>query len=73
MPTNGMTRFIGGVSVIPASGSLLARKWEESLLYKDQDIKNVRNVNCVDSKHRTKHKWTYYSWTVICVILWLLI
>ena len=51
MPTSGMTGFIGGVSVIPASGSLLARKSEASLRYNDQVTKNKRNVSCVDLKH----------------------
>ena len=65
MPINGMTGYIGGVSVTPVSGSLRAKKWVVLQHYNDLAIRNTRNVSCVVSKHRTKHNLTCYSWTVI--------
>ncbi len=63
MPTSGTTRFTGGASVILASGKMPVRKLEGFLLYKDQDIRNVRNVNYVDLGPRTKHNLISCLWT----------
>jgi|TARA_B100001093_G_C25916644_1_gene630975 hypothetical protein len=65
MPTNDMARFIGGVSVIPVSGRKQVRILAGSLPYRDRDIRNLRNVSYVDSKHRIKHNWMCCLWIVI--------
>ena len=72
MPTREMTRYIGVVNVILASGKKQESTQVESLHYKGLDTRSVRNASCVGSKHRTKHNWTFYSLTVILGILMLL-
>ena len=62
MATKDMVGYIGVVDVTPASGRRLARRWEVSLHYRDPDIKSIRNVSCVDSKHSIKHNWMCSSW-----------
>jgi hypothetical protein len=57
MLTNVITRSTGVVGVIHVLGSQPERKWAELHLCRDQATKSVIDVNCVDSKHRTRHKW----------------
>ena len=71
MPTKGMARCTGGVNVTLALESLQAKKSAELLHYRGADIKNVEDVNCVDSKPKTDHNWMFCLWTVILGILWL--
>jgi len=57
MPTSGITRYIGGVSVILALGKKQERIQAESLHYKGLDTRSVRNASCVDLKQPIKHNW----------------
>tara|TARA_Y100001972_G_C7636251_1_gene319457 strand:+ start:196 stop:393 length:198 start_codon:yes stop_codon:yes gene_type:complete len=65
MPTKGMTRYIGGVSVIPVLGNLQARKLAELLHYRGQDTRNGKNVNYADLRHRTRHNLMFCLLMVI--------
>tara|TARA_B100000405_G_C16442638_1_gene322248 strand:+ start:107 stop:313 length:207 start_codon:yes stop_codon:yes gene_type:complete len=51
------TRYIGEACVIGATVSKLIRKLAELRFFKDLGIKNLKNVNYVDSKHSIKHNW----------------
>ena len=57
MLISGKAKYTGDVYVIPVIGKKQENGEEASQHYKDLDIKNVRSVNCVDSKHRIKRNW----------------
>ena len=64
MPTGVMARFIGGADVLRVSEKSPVRKQEASLHWIDQVTPKKRNVNCVDSRPRTKHNLISCLWTV---------
>jgi hypothetical protein len=55
MPTSVEVQYIGVACVILALGKMQEKKLVVLLPYKDLDIKNVKNVNCVASKHKILH------------------
>tara|TARA_B100001248_G_C27379860_1_gene456356 strand:+ start:1262 stop:1483 length:222 start_codon:yes stop_codon:yes gene_type:complete len=60
MLTKDTTRYIGEVCVIDVTVSKQIRKLAELLCFNDLGIKNLKNVNYVDSKHSIKHNWMCY-------------
>jgi hypothetical protein len=62
MPTRGLTRYIGVVCVIPATGRKPEERSVASRLSKGLDTKSVVNVNFVATKHRNLISW-------MCILL----
>ena len=63
MPTRKMIGYTGVGSVTLATERSHEKELEASLHYRDQDIRNVGNVNYVDSKPRINHSWMYFLLT----------